>query len=76
MILKNIKNVRNQRDIKLTTTERRRNCLVSEPNYHFTKFFTKNFLAIEIKKTQIYMNKPVYLGLSIPELSKMLMYEF
>ena len=50
--------------------------LLSEPNYHTTKFFTENLLAIQIKKTQVLMNKPVYLRLSILELSKILMYEF
>ena len=45
-----IENVRESRDIKLVTIERRRHCLVSEPNYHTTKFFTKNLLAIKIKK--------------------------
>ena len=73
---KPIENVKKHRDIKLVTTERRRNYLVSEPNYHTTKFFTENLLAIEMKKTEILMNKPVYLGLSILELSKILMYEF
>ena len=73
---KTMENVRKHRDIKLVTTERRRNYLVSEPNYHTTKFFTENLLAIEMKKTEILMNKPVYLGLSILELSKILMYEF
>ena len=48
-----MENVRKHRDIKLVTTKRRRNYLVSEPNYHTTKFFTKNLLAIELKKTQI-----------------------
>ena len=43
-------NLRKRRDIKPVTTERRRDYLVSEPNYHTTKFLTKNFLAIEIKK--------------------------
>ena len=43
---------------------------MSEPNYHSTKFFTENLLAIEMRKTQIFMNKPVYLVLSILELSK------
>ena len=47
-----------------------------EPNYHSTKFFTENLLAIEIRKIQIFMNKPVGLGLSILELSKIVMYEF
>ena len=73
---KTIKNMRKHRDIKLVTTERRRNYLVSEPNYHTTKFFTENLLVTEMKKMQIVMNKPVYLGLSILELSKILMYEF
>ena len=73
---KTIKNMRKHRDIKLVTTERRRNYLVSEPNYHTTKFFAENLLVTEMKKTQIVMNKPVYLGLSILELSKILMYEF
>ena len=68
--------VRKIRDIKLVTTERRRTYLVSEPNCHTTKFFTGHLLAIEMKKTWVLMNKPVYLGLSMLELSKMLMYEF
>ena len=58
------------RDIKLATTERRRNYLVSEPNYQSTKFFTENTLVIEVRKTQIFMNKPAYLGFLILELSK------
>ena len=71
------KKMRKNRDIKLFSTERRRNLSVSEPNYNTTKFFTENLLAIEKKKeTEILMNKPVYLGLSIIELSKMLMYDF
>ena len=47
---KTMKNVRRHRDIKLITTERRRNYLVSEPNYHTTKFFTEHLLATEMKK--------------------------
>ena len=52
------------------------NIFVSEPNYHTTKLFIEHLLAIEKKKTEIPMNKPVYLGLSILELSKILMCEF
>ena len=73
---KTMEKVRKHRNIKLVTPERRRNYLVSEPNYHTTKFFTENLLAIEMRKTQILMNKPVYLGLSILDLSKTVMYEF
>ena len=80
---KTMGNVRKYRDIKFVTTERRRNYLISERNYHATKFFTETLLATEMKKkknkkkkTEILMNKPAYLGLSILELSKILMYEF
>ena len=68
---KTMENVRKHKNNKHVTTERRRNYSVSEPNYHTAKFFTKNVLAIEMRKTQILMNKPVYLGLSILDLSKM-----
>ena len=73
---KTMENVRKHRDIKLVTADKRRNKLVLEPNYHTTKWFSENLLAIEIKKTKVKMNKPVYLGLSILEISKTLMYEF
>ena len=73
---KTMKNVRKQRNIKHVTRERRRNYLVSEPNYHTARFFTENLLAIEMRKTQILMNMPVYLGLSILELSKTVIYKF
>ena len=71
---KTLKNVRKHRDIKLVTTEGRRDCLVSEPYYYTTTFF--NLLAIEMKKTKITMNKPVHLGLSILDLIKTVMYDF
>ena len=74
--VKTIENVRNHRDIKLVTTEKRRNKLVSEPNYHTTKWFSEKLLATEMKKIKIKMNKPVYLGFSILVISKMLMYGF
>ena len=69
-------NLRKRRDIKLVTIDKRRNRLVSEPNYYTTKWFSENLLAIEMKKTKVKMNKPIYLGLSILESSKILMYEF
>ena len=62
---KTMENVRKHDDIKLVTTERRRNYLVSKPNYQTTKFFTEHLLAIKMKKTKIIMNKPIYLGLAI-----------
>ena len=73
---KTIENVRKHRNIKVLVTDKRRNRLVSEPNYHTTKWFSENLLAIEMKKIKVKMNKPVYLGFSILEISKTLMYEF
>ena len=56
-----MENARKHGDIKLVTTERRRNYLVLEPNYHTKKFFTENLLAIEMNKPEKITNKLVYL---------------
>ena len=71
---KTMKNLRKHRDIKLI--ESIRNCLVSEPNYYTTIFFPKICQLQKWKKTEILLNKPICLGLSILELSKILIYEF
>ena len=60
---KTMENVRKHGDIKLVITERRRNYLVSELNYQTIKFFTEKLLAMGMGKTQILMNRPVYLNL-------------
>ena len=73
---KTMQNVRKQRDIKLVTTDKRRNQLVSEPIYHTTKWFSENLLAIEMKKIKVKMDKPIYLGVAILDISKTLMYKF
>ena len=73
---KTMENVRKKRDIKLIITNRRINYLVSEPNYHTTIQFSENLLTIEMKKIKIKMDKPVYLDLSILEISKTIMYKF
>ena len=67
---KTMENVRKDRNIKLVTTQRRRNYLVSQPLSYYKVFFTQNLLAIEMRKTQILMNKPVYLGLLILDMRK------
>ena len=73
---KTMENVRRHRDIKLVRTDKKRNKLVSEPNYHTTKLIDDNLAIIEMRKVKVKMNKPIYLGLSILELSKITMYEF
>ena len=71
-----MENVRKHKDIKLVTTDEKINKLVSEPNYHTTKRFSENLLAIEMKKTKVKMNKPVYLGVLILDINKTFMYKF
>ena len=63
------------RDIKLGRTCKKGNQLVPEPNCYTTKWFSENLLAIEMEIINFKLNKPVYLGLPILEMSKILMYE-
>ena len=69
-------NVRKHRDIKLVTADKKRNKLVSEPNYHTMSYISEDLSIIGMKRTKVKMNKPIYLGFSILEMSKLLMYEF
>ena len=71
---KTMENVRNHRGIKLVTSKKRSKRLVSESNLH--KKFSEHLMAIEMKKTRIKMTKPLYLGMSILHISKLLMDEF
>ena len=73
---KPMENVRQHRDIKLVATNERRNKLASEPNYLTIKWFSENLVAIEMRKIKVKMNKPIYLGMAILDISKILMYEF
>ena len=71
-----LQNDRKHRDIKLVTTEAKRNKFALEPNYHTTKCISKDLLIMEMKKTEVKINKPIYLGQAVLDLSKTLMYEF
>ena len=73
---KTMENIRKHRDIKLVATDKKSSKLVSEPNYHNINLISKDLSITEMKKTKKKMNKPNYLGLSILEISKTLMYEF
>ena len=73
---KTMENIRKHRDIKLVKTDKKRSKLVSEPNYPTINLISEDLSIIEMKKTKVKMNKPIYLGLSILEISKILMYEF
>ena len=78
---KPMENARKHRDIKLVTTDKKRNQLVSEQkrnqlvlelNYHTTKWFSENLLEIEMRNTKVKMNKSIYLGMAILDISKRL----
>ena len=73
-----MENLRKHKISKLVNNDKKRNKLVSEPNYRTTKWFSENLLAIELKKkkTSVKMNKPIYLGLAILSLSKILIYDY
>ena len=73
---KTVENVRKHRDIELVTADKRRNPSMCELNYYATKWFSEGLLAVEMGTIKVKMNKPVYLGFSILEISKTLMYEF
>ena len=73
---KTIENIRKRTDIRLVTTADKARKLISKPNYTNRTTFSDNLVAIHMGKTEIFMNKPVYLGASILDISKTLMYDF
>ena len=73
---KTMENVRKHRDVKLVTTDKQINKFSSEPNYHTTKYISEDLVIMEMKKTEVKMNKPIYLGQAILDISKTFMHEF
>ena len=73
---KTMENIRKHRNIKIVTTDKKRNKLVSEPNYHTMDYISEDLSIIGMKRTKVKINKPIYLGLPILDISKILMYEF
>ena len=73
---KTMDNVRNHRYIRVVTSDKRRSILASEPNYHSSKYISKDLMIMEIRKVEVKMNKPICLGQAILDISKTLMYEF
>ena len=73
---KTMENIRNRVDVKLVNTEEKFKKLVSKPNFKSRKIFNENLISVHMKKTNLTMNKPVYLGMCILELSKIIMFDF
>ena len=59
---KTMENVRYHRDIKLVTSTKQRNKFALEPNYHSSKYISEDMLIMEMKKTELKMNKPIILA--------------
>ena len=73
---KTMENIRNRVNVKLVNTEERFKKLSAKPNYKSCKIFNENLISVHMKKTSLTMNKPVYLGMCILDLSKTIMYDF
>ena len=73
---KTMENIRNRVDVKLVNTEEKLRKLVAKPNFRSRKIFSENLVSVHMKKTSLTMNKPVYLGMCILDLSKTIMYDF
>jgi len=73
---KTMENIRNRVDIQPRTDDKSAEKLVSKPNYERTTIFSKDLVAVHMNKTDLVFNKPVYLGMSILDISKTLMYDF
>ena len=73
---KTMENIRNRVDVQLVKNKEQAQKLVNKPNFDSFKIFSKNLIAIHMKKTKLRFDKPTYVGMSILELSKTLMYDF
>ena len=73
---KTMENIRNRVNVKLVNTGEQFKKLTAKPNYESRKIFSENLVSVHMKKTSLTMNKPVYLGMSILDLSKITMYDF
>ena len=73
---KTLKNIRNRDDIRLISSDKVAQKLAAKQNYDRCTIFDENLIAVHMKKTKLYFNKPLYLGMSILDLSKSLMYDF
>ena len=73
---KTLENIRNRVDIRLISSDKVTQKLAAKPDFERCTIFDENLIAVHMKKTPLYLNKPVYLGMSILDLSKSLMYDF
>jgi hypothetical protein len=72
---KTMENIRNCADIKLCSNEKKVEKLIAKPNFESRNIFTETLFAIHTKKTKVFFNKIIYIGMSIPDISKLCMYD-
>ena len=73
---KTMENIRKRVDVKLVNDREKSEKLVAKPNFKHCNIFSENLISLHMKRTELTYNKPVYLGMSILDLGKTLMYEF
>ena len=73
---KTMENLRNRVDVRLVNTKEKLRKLVAKPNFKSRKIFNENLVSVHMSKTSLLMNKPIYLGMCILDLSKIIMYDF
>ena len=71
-----MENLRNRVNVELVTNEKRLRKLTKVPSFDHFKIFTPDIIAVNQKKTSLYLNRPIYAGFTILELSKVLMFDF
>ena len=73
---KTIENIRKRQNITLVDDRAKAVKLISRPNFDRATIFDRNLIAVHMKKTEVFFNKPVYVGQAILDLSKTLMFDF
>ena len=73
---KTIENIRKRQNVFLVDNRAKAVKLACQPNFDRVIIFDQNLVAIHLKKTEVYFNKPVYVGQAILDLSKLLMFDF
>ena len=73
---KTIENIRKRQNIELVDDRKKALKLSSKPNFDRATIFDENLVAIHMKKTEVYFNKPIYVGQAILDISKTLMFDF
>ena len=73
---KTMENIRNRVDVQLVTSEAKASKLTSKPNYDRLTIFDENLIAVHMRKIKLYFNMPIYLGMSIIDISKTKIYDF